>query len=541
MSMFSIGLSGLNTAQIALNTTSNNISNVYTPGYNRELTIVEQKNHGGVGVIAVQRQFDHFIASQLNGSTSTLAALNSYYSQVSQIDNLLADQEVGLAPLMQKFFASLQALAAAPSDPAARQGVIGAANTLTAQFRSFDSYLSDMQHGINGQIGAEVAQINNRLEQIAQLNREIVVAAASQGEAPNSLLDMRDQIVAELSEHLDVRVTIQDGLTYNIALNNGQPLVTGTRSFSLEAMASAADPSRLALGYNDGAGNRVELNDKVITGGALGGLLQFRSETLDKVQNSIGLMAVSLAVGFNEQHQLGIDLNGDHGEPFFAIGSPKVFSATGNTGAAVISAAYGDIAGLTGADYDIRVVDAASGELEITRRDSGDTVTGTVDLISGELEFHGMVLTVDNPALLADGDSFQLQPTRHAAAGMDNLIHDTGRIAAAGSDGASGDNRNALALQDLQNAQLVGGRASLNQSYASLVGDVGIRTNIVGVNRAAQAGFTAQLQVAQLSLSGVNLDEEAANLIRYQRYYQANAKTIEVASILLDTILGLRA
>src|SRR5690554_3343459 len=158
MSMFSIGLSGLNTAQIALNTTSNNISNVYTPGYNRELAIVELKNHGGVGVIAVQRQFDYFIASQLNGSTSTLAALDSYYSQVSQIDNLLANQEVGLAPLMQKFFASLQALAATPSDPAARQGVIGAANTLTAQFRSFDSYLRDMQDGINGQIGAEVAQ-----------------------------------------------------------------------------------------------------------------------------------------------------------------------------------------------------------------------------------------------------------------------------------------------------------------------------------------------------------------------------------------------
>src|SRR5690606_35424520 len=155
-------------------------------------------------------------------------------------------------------------------------------------------------------------------------------------------------------------------------------------------------------------------------------------------------------------------------------------------GTAVISAAYDNIAGLTGADYDIRVVDAAAGELAITRRDSGETFTGTLDG-SGQLAFAGVELTVDDPALLADGDSFQLQPTRLAAAEMDNLIHDTGKIAAAGPGGASGDNRNALALQDLQNAKLVGGRASLNQSYASLVGDVGIRTNIVGVNRAAQA------------------------------------------------------
>ena len=136
MSMFSIGLSGLNAAQNALNTVSNNISNVYTPGYNREITVLnESNNNSGVRVADIERQYNTFVAAQLNNAKSQSSALNVYSTQVTQIDNLLADREAGLAPLMQDFFSSLEDLASAPSDPASRQGVLGSANTLSAQFR----------------------------------------------------------------------------------------------------------------------------------------------------------------------------------------------------------------------------------------------------------------------------------------------------------------------------------------------------------------------------------------------------------------------
>ncbi|HSP57382.1 MAG TPA: flagellar hook-associated protein FlgK, partial [Halomonas sp.] len=257
MSIFSIGLSGLNAAQNALNTTSNNISNVYTPGYNRELAILgEGSADGGVKVNDIQRQFDRYVADQLNAATSSSSALSSYQTQVSQIDNLLADREAGLAPLMQNFFSSLEDLAGAPSDPASRQGLLGTADTLTAQFRSFDGYLQDMQEGINGQIRDEVTQVNNTTEQLATLNREITLARARNGEAPNGLLNQRDQLVAELSERMDVRLNIQDGKTYNISLPNGQPLVAGTDAYRLEAMDSPSDPQRTVLGYRDSGGNR---------------------------------------------------------------------------------------------------------------------------------------------------------------------------------------------------------------------------------------------------------------------------------------------
>ncbi len=539
MSIFSIGVSGLNTAQLALNTTSNNISNVNTPGYNRELPMLaEREAGGGTEVTAIERQFDQYIASQLNSTSSRLASLESYQTQISQIDNLLADNESGVAPVMENFFSALQDLTAAPSDPAARQGVLGTAESLTAQFRSLDGYLHDMQQRINGEIDSEVTQINNTVEQIAELNNQIGIARAKNGEAPNTLLNQRDHLVSELNGHIDVDLHVQ-GTDYNLTVGNGQPLVAGTEAYSLSAVGAAADPSRTVVAYVDSAGNRMELDEGQFEGGRLGGLMNFRSETLDDVQNRLGQMAVSLAQGFNEQHQAGTDLNGDPGERFFSVAEPRVFSHENNAGGAVVSAAFEDHQGLTGADYDLRVSDAAAGEFEISRRGGSDRFTAVLDG-SDQLRFDGLVLSVDDPSQLVDGDRYQLQPTRHAAGEIDTRFQDTSRIAA-GQSAASGDNRNALALERLQDSPLVGGDANLSQAYASLVGDVGNQSNIIQANRSAQESLTEQVRAVQQSESGVNLDEEAANLIRYQQYYQANAKVIEVGATVLDTLLNLRA
>ncbi|MCE8034544.1 flagellar hook-associated protein FlgK [Billgrantia tianxiuensis] len=551
--IFSVGLSGLNAAQNALNTTSNNISNVYTPGYNRELTILGQSRaDAGVQVNAIQRQFNQFVASQLNAATSVSSALKAYENQISQIDNLLADREAGLAPLMQNFFSSLEDLAGAPSDPAARQGLLGTADTLTAQFRAFDSYMQDMQEGINGQIKDEVTQINNVTEQLATLNREIALARARSGEAPNSLLNQRDQLVAELSERMDIRLDIQDGKSYNISLPNGQPLVSGTNHYRLEAMDAPNDPQRTVLGYRDSGGNLVALPENTIKGGTLGGLMTFRAETLDKTQNQIGQLAVSLTVGFNEQHRLGMDLNGEPGVDFFGIGQPQAYSHTRNTSGEEVTAASFDAANidkLRATDYTVRF---AGGEPQVIRKDNGQAMPADEidwDAGSSTLSFGG--ITLEFSGTPADGDRFEVQPVRRVAANFESQISDLDKIAAAQplnpeDDPAdwimsgTGDNRNALALQDLQSKTLVGGRATISQAYAGIVSDVGNRTNIVKVNLDARQGLTDQLKAVQQSESGVNLDEEAANLIRYQQYYMANARVIDTASTLFDTILGLR-
>ncbi|GKW49238.1 flagellar hook-associated protein FlgK [Halomonas sp. NCCP-2165] len=553
MSLFSIGVSGLNAAQNALATTGNNITNVYTPGYNRELTILSEGRggNGGVQVQDIQRQFNQYVAGQLNAATSKSSALNTYQSQISQIDSLLADRDAGLAPLMQNFFSSLEDLAGAPSDPAARQGVIGSANTLSAQFRSFDGYLADMQDGVNGLIRDEITQINNATEELAYLNREIALARARSGEAPNSLLNQRDHLVHEMSERLDLRLTIQDGKSYNVSLPNGQPLVAGTQAFKLEAVSDASDPERTIIGYRDPAGNLTKLEEDVIQGGTLGGIMTFRTESLDRVQNQLGQMAVSLAEAFNVQHRQGIDLNGDAGGDMFGLGQPQAFNHESNGGTASLDVAFGtykdpvggpgDLTHLAATGYDV-VYDG--GNYVVTRQDTGETLDPADVNYDGAatpptLAFGGLEITIQNGPPGA-GDRFNVQPLKGAAGGMDNLIGDTSKIAA-GTEDLSGDNRNALAMQELQDKQLVGGGATFSQAYGALVSDVGNRTNIVKVNAEAQQGLTDQLSAVQQSESGVNLDEEAANLMRYQQYYMANAKVIETGTTIIDTLLNLRS
>lgn len=550
MSMFSIGLSGLNAAQNALSTTSNNISNVYTPGYNRELAQFGQGLAGtGVKVDNIERQFNTYVANQLNSAKTQSSALATYNNQVTQIDNLLADRSAGLSPLMQSFFSSMEDLASSPADPAARQGVLGSANTLSAQFRSFDGYLQDMQSNVNSQIRDEITQINNTTEQIAGLNREIALARARSGEAPNSLLNQRDHFISELNERMDIRLNIQDGKSYNLSLPNGQPLVTGTSAFKLEAIPSESDPQRTVVGYRDGQGKVTQLEESAIKGGALGGLMTFRSETLDKTQNQIGQLAVSLSVAFNEQHKQGVDLNGEQGGDFFTVRAPQTVSHENNSGTATIESAEFDIDTLDqlrATDYTVRFED---GTPTVTRNDNGAVVENDWDAGTGALTFGGVALSISGTP--ENGDRFEVQPVRRAASNMDVKIADLDRLAAGqpvnpDDDPAdwvaagAGDNRNALALQDLQSKAIVGGNASVSAAYGVIVSDVGNRTNITQVNLDARQGLTDQLKAVQQSESGVNLDEEAANLIRYQQFYQANARVIDTAGAIMDTILNLR-
>lgn len=566
MSMFSIGLSGLNTAQSALNTTSNNISNVYTPGYNREIAQLGEGPAGskGVQINDIERQFNRFVADQLNDAKTQSSALQAYEGQINQIDNLLADRDAGLAPLMQNFFSSLEDLSSAPSDPAARQGVIGAAQTMTAQFRSFDGYLQDMQGNVNSEIKDEIIQINNKTEQIAGLNREIALARAQNGEAPNGMLNQRDHLISELNESMDIRLNIQDGKSYNVSLPNGQPLVTGTNALKLEAVASELDPQRTVVGYRDANGKVAELDENLIQGGQLGGLMGFRQESLDRTQNQIGQLAASLAGEFNAQHQEGFDLNGDRGGDFFSLGSPQFYGAEGNSNQNLLESvefqpietqgteAVSRFSELRASDYTLSF-DADSEPL-VTRNDTGEAVALNDNIDNGKrlISFDGVTAVFDANANIQEGDSFEIQPVRRAAADMSVAITDLDKIAAGqGIDtevdldnqvaAGIGDNRNVLALQDLQSKPIVGGNASVSSAYGGIVSDVGNRTNITQVNLDARQGLTDQLRAVQQSESGVNLDEEAANLIRYQQYYQANAQVIDSATTIMDTILGLRS
>lgn len=563
--LFSLGKTGLSAAQAALSTTGHNIANVNTPGYSRQQVLVSTAGGGrsaighyagrGVQVDMVRRIYDSFLTQQVNVATASTSALETQVTQIGHINNLLADRTVGLAPAINRFFEGINAVASAPHDAASRAELLGRAGSLVTQFTGLNEFFESQREAVNQQIATTVEQINSYAERIQELNVRIVLARGTvNGEQPpNDLLDQRDRLITELNELVGVTATEQDGAVM-LTLGNGQVLLGGGTVYPLHAMMSAADPQRTVVAQTLPDGTLVEVDDLTIQGGQLGGLLQFRVEGLDPLQNELGRLAIALAMSFNAQHVQGADLAGQPGENFFSI--PDTVTAIAHEANAdhsvTFTAKIVDSSKLTVSDYRV-TFDGTANTYTVVRLIDGKTVWQGNDL--GDAEFDGLALDA-LPQPPADRDSFLLQPTRHGARDIGLYISDPSRIAASAYDasdptvGGSSNGENALKLANLQTAQIVGGletqppgqgTMSITAAFSQLVNEVGVKTQALTTAHQAQQSLHAQSYAAQQAVSGVNLNEEYINLDLYVQQYQASARLIEVGSVLFDTLLGLRS
>ncbi|MBA8578584.1 flagellar hook-associated protein FlgK [Escherichia fergusonii] len=546
-SLINNAMSGLSAAQAALNTASNNISSYNVAGYTRQTTIMAQANStlgaggwvgNGVYVSGVQREYDAFITNQLRAAQTQSSGLTTRYEQMSKIDNLLSSETNNVSTSLQGFFTSLQTLVSNAEDPAARQALIGKADGLVNQFKTTDQYLRDQDKQVNIAIGASVDQINNYAKQIASLNDQISrLTGVGAGASPNDLLDQRDQLVSELNKVVGVEVSVQDGGTYNITMANGYSLVQGSSARQLAAVPSHADPSRVTVAYVDATAGEIEIPEKLLTSGTLGGMLTFRSQDLDQSRNTLGQLALAFADAFNKQHQAGFDATGAKGKDFFAIGKPLVLSNTQNNSDAAIKAEVINGSQVLATDYTITWQGA--GKWQVTRLASNTSFTVEPDA-AGNVEFDGLKLTFSGTP--KDNNSFTLKPVSDAVVNMDVKVKDESQIALAQEAGAGdSDNRNGQKLLDLQsNGKTVGGAKSFNDAYATLVSDVGNKAATLKTSSTTQNNVVTQLSNQQQSISGVNLDEEYGNLQRFQQYYLANAQVLQTANTLFDALINIR-
>lgn len=350
--IISTGISGIQVAQLGLLTAEHNITNAHTAGYNRQRTIqatnvAMSTGSGYVGqgahVSTIERMYDSFLSGQVNSAQTTSSELDAYYAQITQIDNMLADANAGVSPALQGFFTGIQKVSANPSQLPARQAMVSSAQALVARYQGLETRISEMYEGVNSQLTTTVATINSYSQQIANLNETIVIARSANNQPPNDLLDQRDQLILELNKLVKVTTTTNTDGTFNVYIGNGQQLVTGSQVTAMTSQPSVADPSRFAIGLKSTSGTQ-ELPESLITGGSLGGLLSFRSGSLDRVANDLGRNAASLALTFNAQNALGQDLLGQSTgvgtfqTDFFTISQPTVIAHTKNTGTATVSA-----------------------------------------------------------------------------------------------------------------------------------------------------------------------------------------------------------
>ena len=660
--IFNIGLSGLNAAQWGLQTTSQNISNSATPGYTVENPVYAEASGqytgsgylgGGVNTVTVQRNYSQYLSTQLNTATSTNSALSSNFAMASQLSNLVGSPTAGISAAITAYFTGLQNVANTPNSTAMRQTAMSDAQTLASQLNAAGAQYDQMRTSVNQQLQTAVASINTYSTQIANLNSQIA-AASAQGQPPNQLLDQRDQAVASLSQLVGVSV-VQNSSGYNVFLGNGQPLVVANNNFQLGTATSQSDPSELSVTYKGLTGATpappVEyLGSSALTGGTVGGLLQFRTQTLDPAESQLGAIATSFASQVNAQNALGIDLAGNKGGNLFTVAPPTVYSNLANTGNAALSVSFANSSQPTNDEYALTF---AGGNYTLTDTTTGTVVGTSPTAPNGTASMGGLVLNITSGAMNA-GDSFTIQPTRGALNSFALATSNTSAIAAAGPVLASApssnigtgsitqgtvtagyqisgtttltynsatntlsgfqvgttvtvagspptsipitaptttvpyntsqgvaltinsttspppagitnavsvtitgipangdtftiapntgtfDGRNALAMSKLvANGALNGGTSTLTAGYAAYVNNVGNAAGQLKAASTSQTALVAQITSAQQAVSGVNLDEEASNLLQYQQAYQANSKVIQTAESMFQTLMGI--
>lgn len=543
-------LSGLLAFQTALDTTSHNIANAATDGYSRQTVDLVTRNaqlmgpaYVGKGVTAatIQRSADQYLTNQVNNRTTTTNQYQAYYGIASQLDTTLGSTDSGLSTALNGFFNAVQDVASNPSSNPARQVMLTAADDLNARFKSLYTQIDDLNSSVNSQMSSIASDVNSIASSIADLNQQIVSAyGASSGKgAPNDLLDQRDKLIQKLAQYTNITTNEQPDHSMSVFIGTGQALVLGSTTNKMSVVNNQYDVNARDIVFTNSGVQTTVTN--LITGGQLGGLLAVKKDVLDPAKNNLGKLAMGLANQFNTQHQAGDDLNGNPGGLFFnAVDTTSPISLPSDNnagGSGNFNITIDNVSALKGSDYRLNYDGANFSLVRLSDNTVVDSGFNTASLPRTEAS-EGFTLSLTGT--VAAGDSFLIRPTYYAADQLNLAISDPSQIAAASAGAAAGNNDNALALAGLQNnLGLNGNTANYQQVYASLVGLVGDKTHQADTSEQAQTVLLNQAVQSKSALSGVNLDEEAANLIKYQQAYQAAAQAIATSQTIFNTLISM--
>jgi flagellar hook-associated protein 1 FlgK len=444
-----IAVEALNANQGALSVTANNIANVNTPGYSRQVAILNEAPTfqdsgvtfgGGVTLEQYQSVRDELLQLRIYEETGQQSNSQTQLNSLNQIEGIFSDPTQGVGGALSGFFNSMSRLSTNPTDSNARQGVLTSANNLALSFHQAVANLNSIGTGLDQAVPQTVSQINRLTSQIATLNAQ-VAHMQGLGKEPGTIQDQRDEAIRQLSGLVNISVTqTEHGLT--LTTGNGVPLVVANQSFALQANANNSVLEHVYSAQGQDITSQIQ-------GGQLGGTIQIRDQVIPQLFTQLNTLASQFATSFNTQHAAGFDSSGNAGQNFFTP-LPTTTDAAANFGVAIT-----------------------------------------------------------DPSLIA-----------------------------ASSDGSAGSNGNLEKLIAQQNQQLPSG-ANPTDMYSNLVLQVGN----LGAN--AKANVTASnLSVQQLtdqrsSVSGVSLDEETTNMIRYQRAYEAGARVVTTVDSMFDTLMAM--
>ncbi|MBT3067545.1 flagellar hook-associated protein FlgK [Rhodoferax sp. U11-2br] len=408
--------------QTILQTTGNNIANVNTPGYSRQnavLQTVEGQFTGGgyigkgVDVTTIKRNYSEFLTRQSALAGATASGDTARSDKLKQLEALFPGGTNGLGAAVNDMLNAFADVASAPTDLTARTVALTRVDEAASRMRSASTTLDDLQLAVKQELEQKVSAVNSLATSIAAVNDQIARAQGT-GQAPNDLLDRRDQLVRELNQYIQTTsIPATDG-TVGIFIGGSQALVLGTNVAPLSIVADDfGDPlkSKLAITRN---GQTTTLDENMLGGGELTGLLKFQNTDLTEGRNLLGRLTLAISTSMNAQHALGLDLNGNVGSDLFTATdlntSGNILKPSTQAASTTLTLGIADVTQFAASDYEITFTGAATGS--ITRKSDG-VVTA----------FTAVPITIDGLTISATGaanagDRFLIKPFSTAASNI---------------------------------------------------------------------------------------------------------------------------
>lgn len=444
MGLLNIGTRALQANQLALQTAGNNIANVNTAGYSRQKVILEtvqgQYTGGGyigqgVGIATIQRNFSDFLTRQSTLATATQSSDTARADKLKQLEGIFQGGAQGLGASINDMLNAFSDVASAPTDMTARTVVLTRIDETASRMRAASQSLDDLQSGVKQELSQKIDAINSLAKNIAGVNEQIARVNGN-GQAPNDLLDQRDQLIRDLNKFVQTTsVPASDG-TVGVYIAGSQELVLGNVASKVALMNDNFGDARSSKLAMVRVGGMVEVDESRLGGGEVSGLLRFQNNDLNEGRNLLGRLTLGIATAMNDQHKLGLDMDGNVGGNLF---TPTVFGAgnvlepaapaTLNTGAMSGAQAptlsVSDTTKLVASDYEMQF--NATGFF-ITRRSDGKVFTDAQvppsasagpDVIAeiDGLQIHNPFSATANP-----GDRFLFKPFSTSASDIRSVF-----------------------------------------------------------------------------------------------------------------------
>jgi flagellar hook-associated protein FlgK len=533
--LLTIGASASQLYKSALTTVGNNIANLHTDGYSRQSVETSENipNQLGTSFIGtgasldgVIRSFSNFTENNLRQSNSELSTQSQLITYADRIVDIMGSESAGLSGALDKFFMAAGDLSTDPASGILRDTFLTESGSVAVRFNELAGQLSDIEQQTQSEINLNVQNLNNLTQQLQSINQQLDKNILLKNQSP-MLLDSRDKVLLELADIAKIHVSQRASGAVDVRLDSsvGSIVVDGNAANRFSTVFDPTQPGKVEIVAAYGSGRA----SSSVTGGALGGLLNFRSQVLAPAIDSFDDLASTFATEVNATQTTGIDLNGDRGTALFAI-----------------DAAFGGAAGISLLQTDSNKI-AAAGLLRVTPNSTnqGDMAL-EIESIAAGATAGPFTLTYTT----ASGYTIAGDPYTPAADGTITYAGVTLSLSGIPGNGDSlavvlnadsaGDNRNMLLMTRLQTKDVMPGGGSINQGYTDIVTTIGSQAALAKMSREALQVIYDQSVATKDRISGVNLDEEAADLIKFQQAFQASAQIIQVSQKLFDSILAVR-